>query len=91
MVRNATAEDGPVADVVAPDALRVRLEAAAVARDGGDRNGDVVRGAVAGGLEGQSRAATLYAALVAGGAAAVASYEARGSRVEANICCGFYC
>lgn len=76
MVRNATAEDSPVADLVSPDTLRVRLEAAAVPRDGGNRNGHVVRGAVACGLEGQSRAATLYAALVAGGAAAVASYEA---------------
>lgn len=86
MVRDPAAQHRPVAHLVPPDTLRVGLEALAVPRHGGDGDGHVVGRAVPGGLEGETRVATGYAALVAGGQAAVAGDKAGGGRIEADVC-----
>lgn len=85
VVGHTAAVGDAVADLVPPDALRVRLGAVAVEGHGADAEGDAVRGPVAGGLEGEARVAAVDAALVAGVEVAVAADEAGGSRVEAYI------
>lgn len=76
-IRNATAEQGTGADLVAADALRVGLEARLVPGDVG-ADGDGVRGPEAGWLQREARVAGADAAPVAGPEVAVARFQDSG-------------